>query len=333
MVQIVDARNPLLFRTEDLERYVQEVDGDKANLLLINKADLMTRDQRRMWAEWFAKERIRFAFYSARLAKEAMESQEKERLDNEEEDARDMEAERAVGLVEDLDDLSIDPRSDSSDDIVEGDEPELEFDVKLRTEGDVDTDPQTRILTVHELQALFLRESPPPKGILPPHPAPLIGGHDPLHPTKIVVGLVGYPNVGKSSTINSLVGQKRVSVSSTPGKTKHFQTIHLPPITTASLDSSASVGGVILCDCPGLVFPNFASTKAELVCNGILPIDQLREWTGPASLLTRRIPREVFEQVYSFKVYSKDEKVTGEELLISFACTPTPCYPLFSHFL
>jgi len=83
---------------------------------------------------------------------------------------------------------------------------------------------------------------------------------------------------------------------------------------------------VILCDCPGLVFPNFASTKAELVCNGILPIDQLREWTGPASLLTRRIPREVFEQVYSFKVYSKDEeKVTGEELLISFACTSPPC--------
>ena len=43
--------------------------------------------------------------------------------------------------------------------------------------------------------------------------------------------------------------------------------------------------GVILCDCPGLVFPNFASTKAELVCNGILPIDQLREWTGPAELI------------------------------------------------
>jgi ribosome biogenesis GTPase A len=83
---------------------------------------------------------------------------------------------------------------------------------------------------------------------------------------------------------------------------------------------------VILCDCPGLVFPNFASTKAELVCNGVLPIDQLREWSGPAGLLAQRIPKEVFEQVYSFKVYSKSdspemgqEGVTGEELLISFA--------------
>ena len=44
---------------------------------------------------------------------------------------------------------------------------------------------------------------------------------------KSMIGLVGYPNVGKSSTINALVGAKRVSVGSMPGKTKHFQTIHL----------------------------------------------------------------------------------------------------------
>lgn len=39
----------------------------------------------------------------------------------------------------------------------------------------------------------------------------------------VTVGLVGYPNVGKSSTINTLLKNKKVSVSSTPGKTKHFQ--------------------------------------------------------------------------------------------------------------
>jgi large subunit GTPase 1 len=297
VVQIVDARNPLLFRTEDLERYVREVDAEKRNLLLINKADLMTEEQRRKWAEWFGERGIRFAFYSARLAKEAMDAL-KEEEDSEEEDLEDVEEEGVEELAEDLDDLDIDIRSDSPD---HEDDPEPEED------GDGDEDPRTRILTVHELQSLFLREAPTPKG------------HDPLHPTKLVVGLVGYPNVGKSSTINSLLGEKRVSVSSTPGKTKHFQTIHLPP------PSDDDVPAVILCDCPGLVFPNFASTKADLVCNGILPIDQLREWTGPASLLTRRIPKEVFEQVYTFKVYSKDEtNVTGEELLISFASNPSP---------
>lgn len=39
----------------------------------------------------------------------------------------------------------------------------------------------------------------------------------------VTVGLVGYPNVGKSSTINALIQDKKTSVSATPGKTKHFQ--------------------------------------------------------------------------------------------------------------
>lgn len=46
VVQIVDARNPLLFRSADLEKYVKEVDPQKKNLLLINKADFLTEKQR-----------------------------------------------------------------------------------------------------------------------------------------------------------------------------------------------------------------------------------------------------------------------------------------------
>ena len=39
----------------------------------------------------------------------------------------------------------------------------------------------------------------------------------------VVIGMVGYPNVGKSSTINTLIQAKKVPVSATPGRTKHFQ--------------------------------------------------------------------------------------------------------------
>jgi len=56
VVQIVDARNPLRFRCEDLEAYVLDVEGTdsedgagkcrRKNLLLINKADLLTKTQR-----------------------------------------------------------------------------------------------------------------------------------------------------------------------------------------------------------------------------------------------------------------------------------------------
>lgn len=56
VVQIVDARNPLRFRCEDLEAYVKDVEGSEGeqgtgkdkrrNLLLINKSDLLTAKQR-----------------------------------------------------------------------------------------------------------------------------------------------------------------------------------------------------------------------------------------------------------------------------------------------
>ena len=126
---------------------------------------------------------------------------------------------------------------------------------------------------------------------------------------------MGYPNVGKSSTINSLLGEKKVSVSSTPGKTKHFQTIHLS-------DS------IVLCDCPGLVFPQFATTKADLVCDGVLPIDQLREHTGPVTLITKRLPKEILEGTYGLSIKTVgveeggDGSVTAENFLIAYASKP-----------
>jgi len=58
----------------------------------------------------------------------------------------------------------------------------------------------------------------------------------------VTIGMVGHPNVGKSSFINAMKGKKVVSTSRTPGHTKHFQTIFLND-------------RVRLCDCPGLVFP------------------------------------------------------------------------------
>jgi ribosome biogenesis GTPase A len=138
-------------------------------------------------------------------------------------------------------------------------------------------------------------------------------------PDKLVVGLVGYPNVGKSSTINALIGEKKVSVSSTPGKTKHFQTIHLSDI--------------VLCDCPGLVFPQFATTKADLVCDGVLPIDQLREHTAPVALLVKRIPKPILEATYGITMKTRDvsegegDQVMPEDLLVPYA-SKSPTSPL-----
>ena len=62
----------------------------------------------------------------------------------------------------------------------------------------------------------------------------------------------------------------------------------------------------MLCDCPGLVFPNAASTRAEMVVNGVLPIDKIKDYLSPMDLLAQRIPGSVFERLYSIKIDVKD---------------------------
>ncbi|CAL9736895.1 large subunit GTPase 1 [Monosporozyma servazzii] len=267
VVQIVDARDPLLFRSVDLERYVKELDERKANLLLVNKADLLTRKQRIIWAKYFISKGISFTFYSALMANQLLE------LENE--------------------DTELD-----KDEIVT-------IDDEITEDEDIDDEVKEKIaiLSIDQLEGLFLSKAPA---------EPLtesVQGKGPI----LQIGLVGYPNVGKSSTINSLVGSKKVSVSATPGKTKHFQTIMLS-------DS------VMLCDCPGLVFPNFAYNKGELVCNGVLPIDQLRDFVGPSNLVAQRVPKYYLEAVYGIHIQTrtKDEggdgiTPTGQELLVSYA--------------
>jgi len=42
---------------------------------------------------------------------------------------------------------------------------------------------------------------------------------------NVTVGIIGYPNVGKSSIINSLKRSRAAAVSSQPGFTKHVQEI------------------------------------------------------------------------------------------------------------
>lgn len=46
----MDARDPLTYRSEDLERYARDLHATKASLLLLNKADLLPEALRAAWA-------------------------------------------------------------------------------------------------------------------------------------------------------------------------------------------------------------------------------------------------------------------------------------------
>jgi large subunit GTPase 1 len=127
----------------------------------------------------------------------------------------------------------------------------------------------------------------------------------------VVVGFVGYPNVGKSSTINALVGEKKTGVTHTPGKTKHFQTL----IISEEL---------MLCDCPGLVFPSFSSSRHEMVACGVLPIDRMTKHREAVQVVADRVPRKALEQIYKItlpkpKPYeSQSRPPTAAELLRAY---------------
>ncbi|XP_055537026.1 large subunit GTPase 1 homolog [Wyeomyia smithii] len=288
VVQIVDARNPLLFRSEDLEKYVKEVDERKMNMILINKSDFLNAEQRRMWARYFDEQNIKVAFFSAaQSVEEAKREQEVE----------DDKSEQSLVIEQKLNELKL--KVDRAEQALE----RLEENIDALVGQDVEDTTSNRksrndpkILSNTELIALF-------KSL---HTA------ERVTPGLVTVGLVGYPNVGKSSTINAVFLEKKVSVSATPGKTKHFQTLYV--------DSE-----LLFCDCPGLVMPSFCTTKADMILNGILPIDQMRDHVPPVNLLCTLIPRHILEDTYGIMISKplEGEDPTrapfSEELLLAFS--------------
>uniref|UniRef100_A0A8D0WSC7 Large subunit GTPase 1 homolog n=1 Tax=Sus scrofa TaxID=9823 RepID=A0A8D0WSC7_PIG len=331
VVQIVDARNPLLFRCEDLECYVKSLDDNKENVILINKADLLTAEQRSAWAEFFEKENVKVIFWSALAEAIQVTGDSKAEVNGDPGEAITTEVENSS-----CDETKL-PHSETehlpSSEAASSDEGDSEYedcreeeeDWQTCSEEGSDPDEEARGQDWKESCAIDSeaqeRKTPQKRQI---HnfshlvsKQELLEIFKQLHSGKkvkdgqLTVGLVGYPNVGKSSTINTIMGNKKVSVSATPGHTKHFQTLYVEP-------------GLCLCDCPGLVMPSFVSTKAEMICSGILPIDQMRDHVPAISLVCQNIPRRVLEATYGIDIIKPREDEdphrppTSEEFLTAY---------------
>lgn len=306
VVQIVDARNPLLFRCEDLEKYVKEVSENKTNLILINKADFLSEKQRQHWADYFTSIGVRVVFFSAVLAAEEQSGENNQNTETEESnediisksDEVSTSVEEIKDSVQKLDD-AVDMTAQKLSEIVEKIE-------GLNTVGAATAPNKTNESFTNSSELLTK--------------AGLINVFENIHTGPKVtanlttIGLVGYPNVGKSSTINALLSAKKVSVSATPGKTKHFQTLFLTK-------------DILLCDCPGLVMPSFVFTRAEMIINGILPIDQMRDHVPPVNLIASLIPRHIIEDTYGIMLplplegEDPERPPFAEEILNAYGCT------------
>lgn len=93
---------------------------------------------------------------------------------------------------------------------------------------------------------------------------------------SLTVGVVGLPNVGKSSLINTLKRSKACSVAPTPGWTKSVQTVVLD-------------GGLKILDCPGVVLDEPSGNVtgdqvAQKVLRSAVEVDKLVDPLTPGSL-------------------------------------------------
>ncbi|KAI9502592.1 nuclear GTP-binding protein nug1 [Coemansia spiralis] len=116
--------------------------------------------------------------------------------------------------------------------------------------------------------------------------------------TSITVGIIGFPNVGKSSLINSLKRSRVCGVGSTPGFTKFVQEIHL--------DSKLK-----LMDCPGIVFNSPAKgtekldkvAVAEMMLRNCIKVELLDDPIAPVDLIVKRCKPVALQAMYNVPAF------------------------------
>lgn len=325
LIQIVDGRNPLYYRCPDLESYIKSISKDKDNVLLVNKADLMSKSVRLSWAKYFKENNINYVFFSALKEKEKIEEMEsievnvnvekiKENLTNLNEDQLIEENEniqnkfKNLKIHQETEDLNnVDSTIENKDHKVnlienkqiitesnkntENIKIEIDIDNKLKETNNIksiEKDNKQLEYTTEEENSIKIYNREELIKLIED-----LNKDKPKHKTGNChyIGFIGYPNVGKSSVINVLMQKKKVAVAMMPGKTKHYQTLFLPEHRD-----------ICLMDCPGLVFPSFSSSKADMLVNGILPIDTLREYHSAIGIIVKKIPKRILASYYKIKL-------------------------------
>ncbi|PXF45118.1 Large subunit GTPase 1 [Gracilariopsis chorda] len=276
VVQIVDARNPLLYYCEDMYRYVTEEMG-RSHLLLLNKSDLLSANMIEKWRQYFNRRKIDAVFFSAFSASVREEAR----------------SEHVIGVHELVKKLSSYERRS----------PQTQANQRLVV-GMCGYPNVGKSSTINVLLETMAERSDSETSERAEEGAVDVDGEDSeikngmalTSSTQSEVGSTQNSSEATVPTREASKHHKRVGVSSTPGKTKHFQTLILSD-------------KVLLCDCPGLVFPNFSSSKAELICAGVLSIDTMRgDYITSVSLIAQRIPAATLEGVYGLRFASNTDE-------------------------
>ncbi|XP_037658084.1 nucleolar GTP-binding protein 2-like isoform X2 [Choloepus didactylus] len=123
-----------------------------------------------------------------------------------------------------------------------------------------------------------------------------------LHTGKkqISVGFIGYPNVGKSSVINTLRSKKVCNVAPIAGETKVWQYITL-------------MRRIFLIDCPGVVYPS-EDSETDIVLKGVVQVEKIKTPEDHIGAVLERAKPE-----YISKTYKIDSWENAEDFLEKLA--------------